>query len=281
MKGPGVCIFCGRVAGTKDGSVTVSMSRQHLWPKWMQTPFPKTNDTHVQSRLRHNLLPGKGVELRPYEKVHQGDIKTRQLRIVCEYHCNNGWISRAENQTKEFLIPLINGEFFTLTEEAQQKFALWLAIACTVFEYSDDSTRAIPEADRKYIHGLRQAPPQWSMWIGNYRGTEWQTRYRHHGAHAVTRELFSTDYLAAGPHPPNHQVSSLQIGELFMHVTSSTVASIWQFDHANDPPGMMRLWPVRGPIQWPNLFTLDDAAVNSIADRLIASAMDNLKTVDW
>lgn len=280
LKGPGTCIFCNRIAGTKEGNVSIKMSRQHLWPEWMQKPFPKTHENHTNMQFRTKLLPGKAIAVEPYVRVHQGDIKSRQLRIICEYHCNNGWISEVEDDRKEFLIPLIKGEFFTLTIEHQKTFALWLAIACTVWEYTDNPTRSISADDRKYIHDVRKAPPTWSMWIGNYRGSEWATRYRHHGAHIVPTELATKDYLIR-THQMNSQVSSLQIGELFMHVSSSTVESAWQFDHANDLPGMMRLWPIRGPIQWPNLFTLDDATARAISDRMLTAGMENLKNVDW
>jgi len=189
LKGPGKCIFCGRTAGAKEGSITVSMSRQHLWPEWMQTPFPKTHDQHTNFQIKTKLLPGKTIAIQPALKIAQGDIKSRKLKIICEYHCNNGWISIVEESTKEFLIPLIKGEFFTLTEEHQRKLALWLAIVCTVWEYTDVPTQAVPAEDRQYIHSQREAPPHWSAWIGTYQGTEWQTRYRHHGAHAVPTHL--------------------------------------------------------------------------------------------
>lgn len=280
LKGPGTCIFCGRIAGNKDGNITISMSRQHLWPEWIQKPFPKTHENHTNIQLKTQLLPDKTIAMQPSLKVHLGDVKTRRLRIVCEYHCNNGWISKAEDETKEFLIPLIRGEFFTLTEEHQKKFALWLAVACTVWEYTDNPTRSISDDDRRFIHDTREAPPHWSMWITNYRGSEWRTRYRHLGGHALPLDSLSKDYLV-GPQPCNHQTTSLQIGELYMHVASSSLKSISEFDLANDLPGMMRLWPLRGPIQWPNLFTLDDAAAMAIADRMMTSNVEILKTVDW
>lgn len=246
----------------------------------MQKPFPKTGENHTNTQIMTKMLPGKQIAILPYLKEYQGDVKTRRLRIVCEYHCNNGWINHAEDDTKEFLIPLIKGEYFTLAEEHQKKFALWLAVACTVWEYTHDATRAISDEDRKFIYDKRDVPPHWSMWIGNYRGAEWQTRYRHHGGHALPTELFSKD-MVGGSYPPNHQTTSLQIGELYMHVASSTLESIWQFDHANDLPGMMRLWPIRGPIQWPNLFTLDDAAAIAIADRMMTAGIEGLKGKDW
>jgi hypothetical protein len=281
LKGPGTCIFCGRVAGTVYNGITISMSKQHLWPEWMQKPFPETETTHTNSKLKFKLAPGRSIQIDPFLKIHQGDIKTRQLRILCEYHCNNGWVNHVEDSTKEFLIPLINGDFFTLTGEHQAKFALWLAIACIVWEYTDPPTQAIPKEDRDFIYEKRKPPPNWSMWVGNYKGNDWKNRYRHHGGYVVPRELFAERDIV-GPNAPNSQTSSLQIGELFMHVSSSTVPTAWQFDHGVDFPGMLRLWPLKPrPIQWPNLTTLDDASALAISDRMMTVGLENLKTVNW
>lgn len=257
------------------------MSKQHLWPEWMQTPFPKTGTSHGNFQLKIKRLQGRRVGLQPLLRTHQGDIKNRKLRIVCEYHCNNGWISHVEDGTKEFLVPMINGEFFTLTEEHQRKLALWLAVACTVWEYTDSPTKAIPKEDREYIYEKRQDPPNWSMWIGNYRGTEWKTRYRHHGFSSAPTKLFPERNIV-GLNQPNGQNTSLQIGELFMHAASNTLPDLWQFEHGIDLPGMLRLWPVKGGvIQWPNIFTLDDAAANALAERMVTLSFESLKNVSW
>jgi len=281
LKGPGTCIFCGRVAGTIEDNITISLSRQHLWPEWMQKPFPKTETSHVNSKLRFKLMPGRNVLLEPFLKTHQGDIKTRQLKILCEYHCNNGWVNHVEDATKEFLIPLIQGDFFTLTEEHQFRFALWIAIACIVWEYTDVPTQAVPAEDRKFVYDRREPPPNWSMWIGNYKGTQWKNRYRHHGAYVLPRDLVS-ERLVVGSKPSNTQTSSLQIGELFMHVSSSTLPLLWEFDHEVDFPGMLRLWPIKGgPIQWPNLTTLNDATAAEIADRMLRGGIEGLKAINW
>src|SRR5271168_271063 len=99
----------------------------------------------------------------------------------------------------------------------------------------------------------------------------WKTNYRHHGNYAgdvpdsITPEDFIRTYQA------NLQTSSLQIGELFMHVSSSTVPAIWKSDHGFEFPGLLRIWPNRGhPIQWPSLTAVTDPAAYVIADRNLA-----------
>lgn len=269
LKGPGVCIFCGRTAGTVEDGITISMSKQHLWPKWMQKPFPQTHTHHSNNQVRTRFYSDHAAVQRSFQP-YQGDIKTKQMRIVCKYHCNNGWISDVEDSTKEFLIPLIKGEFFSLLVEHQHKFALWLAIVSTIWEFTDPHSQAIPPGDREHIFSKRRPPPHWSMWIGHYQGTMLKTWYRHHGNYAATPDSpLPANFISS--HPPNLQISSLQIGELFMHVASSSVPSVWQFDHGFSFPGLSRIWPNGGhPIQWPSLTTLSDSTALVIADRTLA-----------
>jgi len=66
-----------------------------------------------------------------------------------------------------------------------------------------------------------------------------------------------------------------------MHVSSSTVEALWQHDQSVEFPGMVRIWPIRGgSIQWPNLFTLNDAAANALSDRMLVG-MEGLKNLTW
>jgi hypothetical protein len=282
LKGPGKCIFCGRVAGLiDDQGKTVSMSKQHLWPEWLQTPFPQTETSHASFQTRFRHLPGKTLKIQPFLQTHQGDVKARKLRIICKDHCNGGWISGIENSTKEFLIDLINAENFVLTENYQRLLALWLSVACIVWEFTDPPTQAIQPEDRDYVYCRREPPPNWSMWIGRYQGSEWKTRYRHHGAYAMKAESFSPNDIV-GAQPSNSQTSSLLIGELFMHVFSSTIPCDWEFEQGVNLPGLFRLWPLRGGnIRWPGIFILSDADVNAIADRMLTSSFEGLKSVSW
>jgi hypothetical protein len=281
LKPPGKCIFCGRLAGSVDRATgqTVTLSKQHLWPKWMQKPFPKTNSNHAFVRVRLIPFPGRSIAIMPSLDARQGDVKSRRLRIVCEQHCNNGWISGIENATREFLVALIRGEAFTLLPDHQRTFATWLSIAMTMWEFTDPPTMAIPSEDRAYLCSHREPPPGWHMWIGQYQGIEWVDRYRHHGLCAFER-IIRLPLNTSHEYTPNYQISSLQTGALFMHVSSSTVPGIILDESKLRLNGLHPLWPLSGSnICWPSNTILSDSAVNMIADRRVVTSIASLRAL--
>ena len=118
------------------------------------------------------------------------------------------------------------------------------------------------------------------MWIGCYKGVEWNTRYLHIGATAIDKALIIPGKFIPPSHP-NGQTSTLQIGELFMHVSSSSMTGAWQSEHSFNIPGMLQLWPLLGgDIQWPSLSTINDRQALAIAKRLQNVAIENMKFIE-
>lgn len=247
------------------------MSKQHLWPEWIQKIIPKGKPEHAAYNTKYRPVLGSGGEIHAERKVSikQGDIKVKQLRIVCKEHCNSGWINHVEDATKEFLVPLMKGECFTLTPQHQHTFALWLSIATSVWEFTDPGAKAIPASDLSYIYNHRRPPPGWFMWIGRYRGSEDNTTYQHHAGLIFEADSFSpSDRVRPDL---NRQITSLWLGSLFMHVCSCTVVGTWPYESAFSSPGLVNLWPLSGAnIGWPNnKVTLSDAATSAIARRSV------------
>ena len=199
-------------------------------------------------------------------KSHQGDPKTRRLHLVCMHHCNSGWISKLEESTKEFLVSLIRGESFVLTAEQQRILAFWITIPTVLWEFTQASSQVISPEERLAIYKKREPPPNWRIWIGQYIGKDWNTRYRHHGLRLVDSRTAHTDIV--GLIPPNFQTSTLQIGEFFINVMSSGVPEMATIPADTfTPPRMTRIWPpIVREIFWPPIQSIDDPLAMEIAD---------------
>ena len=280
IKPPGKCIFCGRIAGTKENGVPIKMSKQHFWPEWLQSLFPNKSDEHTV--FKHNIKYQYGAfYVSPSVSQKQGDVKSKKVKVICERYCNNGWISALENKTKVYLKYVLLGREYILSGDEQLSLALWLSVMATVGEYTDIPTKAIPEIDRHYIFEKREPPPKWSIWVGQYRGIEWHDRYRHHGVVCIPITLPpNTNVIDTKSY--NTQTTALQIGALFAYVCSSTIDTMWRFNQAGEIAGLTRIWPPAGfAINWPRLDILDDEAALRIADRIIRITGDALKTTPW
>ncbi|MDB5405759.1 MAG: hypothetical protein JWL84_671, partial [Rhodospirillales bacterium] len=146
----------------------------------------------------------------------------------------------------------------------QGELVLWIAMKTAAWEFTDRPTVSISQADRTWIWEKREPPPDWRIWIGRYVGTEWRTRYRHHGM-ALARSPAKVD------RPPGHntQVTTLVAGELLIHVCSSSLPGIIdQMGFRGYSATLLhQLWPAtRRAIRWPNGPTSDDEDVSVIAD---------------
>jgi hypothetical protein len=253
----------------------------------MQAAFPELSTTtnHAQTLIGAKYAPGNKIVLSPDTKVRQGHVRNKRLHIVCERHCNNGWISRLEDETKSFLVPLMSGEQHVLTSSEQERFALWLAIMTIVWEYTDRKYQAVPSSDRAYICQHRRPPPDWSMWIGAYSGVNWQTRYNHSGSQVRSSQHLRPGFVDAGSlntNTPNYQISTFCTAGLFLHATSSTVRGIADSEKSRSFPKLSRLWPTTGfAIRWPPAVPMTDQDVDKIADRLKAASLDSTSNIRW
>lgn len=269
LKPPGKCIFCGRTAGSidPDSGKTLSMSKQHLFPVWMHKEFPKTAVSNSQLLTRF-----KGGRLQSDLRERQGDIKARQLRIVCKEHCNGGWIRTLEEATSKFLRSLMKGEKFTLLPQQQELLALWICVETIIWEYTHPPSICVPEAHRTYVYENREPPAGWNIWIGLNKGRGWDCRSAHFSYTVETPR--AANFKLVGTSPYNYQVTSLQIGQLFMHASSCTAAPGVAHDSAFRHSGLKRIWPLRGrKISWPSNYLLNDVAATTIANRVNAIAL--------
>jgi len=123
------CIFCLNQANTKE----------HVWPKWVLAVVDQDRP------LRFEL--GSDPEF-----LFSGEFK---IGCVCG-DCNNGWMSRLENEVKPCLEPMLHGTMTPLTQSVQEKLSHWAVKIAMVIEaarpksassrfYSDEDSHALRE----------------------------------------------------------------------------------------------------------------------------------------
>ena len=112
------------------------MSGEHLWSEWIHKLVPKTKKFHIQE-TRPQWISLNAPNLPPYRLIRrEGDPVTKRLKVVCERHCNNGWMSRLEEEAKPCLTKLIKGEMASLNPQEQDGVAAWAAMKIIVAEFS-------------------------------------------------------------------------------------------------------------------------------------------------
>ena len=101
------CIFCGA-----EGK----MSREHVFPRWLEELFPDLGEVDYLRRLvtfstdEHHERPGPSFDV--------------VVKDVCR-NCNHGWMGRLEGQARPILTPMLLDEPRLLTAVEQHIAATW------------------------------------------------------------------------------------------------------------------------------------------------------------
>jgi len=200
-------------------------------------------------------------------KTKQGHTRTRRVKIVCK-SCNGGWMSTLQNKSKALLVSLMNEEDVTLNEEQQYLVTQWITMTAMTSEFSHRPSIAIPRSQRLQFK-IDQIPPiGWYIFIGRYRGLNWDTRFRHHGGHSIdpTREAFSysKNY---NTHSTVFVVKSLAIyvlGSLNPDFINKKADFIEEFSSAYN---LHSLWPPnQNELKWLDLGVNYDSDIDELAD---------------
>ena len=80
-------------------------------------------------------------------KFKNGDIWSQKIRNVC-LSCNNGWMSRLENNIKENLLDLIIDKKIKLGANEQTRLSAWIALVTIMAEYTQRETQSVSQEER-------------------------------------------------------------------------------------------------------------------------------------
>jgi hypothetical protein len=253
-KPPGACIFCnGR-----------PLTKEHVLSDWIGA-LVRTAMVNYDS-VETDIGAG-GVNSTPSKR--SGHPVSRRVRCVCQ-NCNNGWMSGIVDAAKPVLIPLIRGNPFRLAAAARSKLAAWIATSVIVSEFENREHVTIPRHHRDWLWTTHTAPPDWKIWLGDYKRGTWLPHWLHHRFSVTGPDERPPAKGEEGP--LNTQTTTYVVGQLYVHVISSAVsggALDWQFQ-GRDRAILRPIWP-DSPygFAWPPP-TMNDRD----ADRIAGSMME-------
>lgn len=93
---PRQCVFCDNTAS----------SCEHIWSEWTHKLFETTSNSSHHGRYLEKSDNADGSYVAAGHLLRPGDVSTVKVRVVCT-ECNNGWMSRLEEEVRPFLERMI------------------------------------------------------------------------------------------------------------------------------------------------------------------------------
>ena len=250
------CIFCGGF----------NLSKEHVWPNWTRKVL--TDNPSPAHHEWHNTFSSKGTVVKESGmRTRQGSTFTKKLRVVCKT-CNNGWMSRLENDTKPILLTLIQGEPTLLDREQQTLLAQWIVLKVMITEWNRPLEAFIPKVDRRAFMDNLTIPPYLEMWVITNDSEKWKGTF-----------LRQTALLALpGPRPSgkrNSATVAIGFGRLFIFVMMTLEARMKLSERIGVHAIVPKLFPFASDtLPLPFIKNLDDQSADRMAyslDMLIQS----------
>ncbi len=267
-----LCVFCGSAA---------RKTREHIWGDWLKGYV--RHDLKKHGMVYHDIdRPG---HMQVSSRIRAGDPLNAQVKIVCAV-CNNGWLSRIQNDAKPYLVRLVRGERTLLGRDAQMKVATWITMATMTAEFLTYSPRqvAITAEERRAFKEDPRPIDGWRIWIAFWDEPHRIPDQWVHTSSAIydAEDIPYVEHIDGAPQT-NTQTTSARIGKLFFHsMSSSDPKNVAIWDWRDDPRArslLVPLWPTREQFTvWPVHSLLDADAyriarafvlrVDEIANRL-------------
>ncbi len=234
-KPTGKCVFCG------GGN----LSHEHFWPDWAYDLLPGTGSNNIEHKI---VITEKNKLVESKKRERQGAVKGKTLRVVCET-CNNGWMSRLEEELKPTLIPLIKGRPAILSAQGQYQLARWITLKTMVGEQNERSNAAFTQGQRDQLRILGFVPPQIMIWIGDCGEGGWATAY---AKDAGVMSLPDIKMVPKTLDHPNVMFLTFGVGRLLVHARLSNAEGLDFNEFIQLGSALTRLWPPTRPdIVWP------------------------------
>ncbi len=226
----------------------VPLDREHIFGDWLRDYVRSPANKH---NLKATTIGTHATLHVSRNKIRPGEPLQSRLKIVCKT-CNSGWMSGIQQTAKPFLIPLIQGRRTTLTATEQKAIATWCAMTAMTGEFLslDPTAIAISQKERDWLRDHGSPPDNWKIWIGHRpsRNSFWNHYIVPLNAKNVLN--LSNDSLAL----PDTQTTTFIIGNLFVHIFSSTgdpsIVSRWSW---SPHPGLY--------LRLPQIFPLKDELI--------------------
>lgn len=208
------------------------------------------------------------------ESAKLGVANKKKIYAVC-HDCNTGWMSRLENLSKPYLVPLITGEPIRLDDAVISELAKFVMLKVMVAEHDAFRGRLpmpiFETEERRRFKAAPYVPDGVRMWIAPNGGPKWRTGfYRYVGGVRLTKSpagsVIESGFVRRGA---NIQSVTWGIGRFLVHLLATTDPKFDAHYEWEVPPGVTRIWPLDGSIiYWPPNFAFTDWAIDDMAHAL-------------
>ena len=251
------CIFCG------ESHVT----REHIWPRWAQKYL----------LARHPERYTRGIEAAGRDSVRQVYLERpydATARVVCK-GCNEGWMSRLEQQAQPLLVKLTSGTRTHLSRTDQQLLAAWGFKTALVLDASFRHRTGVANEHRRYLARTGAPPPTGVLiWVATYDGAR-PGQFRENGMAlgGPGVQLEDTD-------EPNLWVATLTFGSLVFHVAGCADRHIFRAEGITyGDLRLRRIWPYQAAFEWRSTPAFSDAEIPVLATTLYERLLDHVGSV--
>ena len=226
------CLFCGSSG---------PMSQEHVFPKWQAELFPDLTEVDYVRAFR----PSVGQETR-----HTFPGKPFQVTVgdFCR-ECNNGWMSRLEDEAKPILTPMILDEARPLSLLDQDAIARW-ATKTVLTVGPTNAGGQFASRDLYRAFGKRQEPlPGSLVWVGRYDGQgQFPISFHQHGIVIAREDEPPPD--PSGGDPTNALHAAFALGNLALFVFAHELPE-GPLATGGSSESRTLIWPVESPRYWP------------------------------
>ena len=244
------CIFCGESAP----------STEKLWSGWTFKNLRKA----VPDNQWHPVLddhPDTPDDRRlAYSKIHNDDVPKLKIKAACGI-CNNGWISRLDEQVKPILVPLMKGESRVLTQADVSSIARWITLKVMLLEFAAPEAPVTCPEQHKELRSLLRIPAQWQISIAAHPGKRWRARSTRYGAYIVSKRDMAK--IPQNLFTKNVQFILLGMDRLLFVVLCNNVPGKSILGLKIDTRVIRPLHPFVGNLVWPPTITLTDDDIDT------------------
>ena len=234
------CIFCGK---------TRKRSREHVFPRWLVPLFPDLDDAEYLRRLiRQDTDEERRHPSGPFDLV---------VTDICEV-CNNGWMSRLEQDVQPILTPMLLDVPRTLSAPDQQTVATWATKTMLVMQGANiGGERFTPAEEYRWFCDHVAPLPNSHVWLCRYGGEgNWPL-----SVHQWGMTIRPAD---APPPQPTDPVNGFgvvfAIGPLVFWLFGHTLRGDLYTSAGSDDAHVL-IWPALGnDVRWPPRQTLQTEA---------------------
>jgi hypothetical protein len=240
------CMFCQEQVS----------SREDIWPQWLTKRFPLSDASRMEAE-------------RGGHKLGTWQTKTPQLlpaKCVCG-NCNNGWMSKLENEMKPIVDSILDEQFRALDVSSQAVIAVWAIKTAMALEalYLERGF-FYSENERQNMRAVSAIPERTSIWIGKCVNQP--------NIYSAGKDLRT----APGGKEVKAFVTTMAFGSLALQVVSIRITANLPkemqvtYDTREGPWDkiLLRVWPlIPYSQQWPPSYGLDgDWGLEALTERL-------------